>query len=121
MIPSSGSHTFTVSTSGGTSGSGVSLGGTIGNAQVNIKRTGNPPGTISLNILNVNTGNANLTLTSFTGLYGATSIASFPRGALADPGTGGGTVLKIGATATYNSSVPTAALTPTFDIEAVFE
>lgn len=119
--PASGSRTFTVSTSGGTSGTGTLLGGTPSNAQVTLRRTGSPAGTISLSISNINTGSAALTLGSFTGLYGSTSISSFPRGALADPGTGGGTVLKIGATATYTSSIGQTSYTPTFDIVAVYE
>lgn len=121
QIPSSGSHTFTVSATGGTSGTGTLVSGTPSNAQVRLKRTGRPAGTISIDIQNINTGNPNLTLSAFTGRYGTTNISSFPVGGLSDPGTGSGTALKIGATATYNSSISSGALTPTFDVVAVFE
>jgi hypothetical protein len=118
--PSSGSQTYIISATGAVSGTGTKLYGVTGNAQVQLKRTGTPARTISIDIQNVNTGDANLTLTNFTGRYKTTNIASFPVGAMADPGTTSAT-LKIGATATYNSSVPIGSLTPSFDIVAIFE
>jgi hypothetical protein len=57
-----------------------------------------------------------VTVSSFTGIYDTTSINSFPRSGLAKPKSGGGTTLYLGATATYTSSMPVAALTPSFDI-----
>lgn len=114
--PSSGSQTFTVSTAGATSGTGTRLYGTSSAGSYNITRGSLGNGTITLNIQNISTGSAAVTLGSFTGKWGNTTVASFPTSGLTRPGGGAGTVLLLGATLTYTSAVSAGSLSPTFDI-----
>lgn len=114
--PSSGSQTFTISTAGATSGTGTRLYGTSSAGSYNITRGSLGRGTITLDIQNISTGSAAVTLGSFTGKWGNTTVASFPTSGLARPGGGGGTTLLLGATLTYTSAVSTGSLSPTFDI-----
>lgn len=115
--PASGSKNITINaTTNGVSGTGTVLIGTPTRGQYSVKCTGagcNPSATIDIN--NINSGNANLTISNFTGDYDGSALASFPQSGLAKP-TGGGKTLYLGATATYNSSVPVGTLTPSFDI-----
>jgi hypothetical protein len=117
--PASGSHNFTLNTTNGTSGTGVLLSGTPLSGVYQITRGSFGPGTVTINVNNINSGNANLTLGSFTGDWGGTAIASFPRSGLSRPAGGPGTTLRLGATVTYTSSIPVGTITPSFDIVIV--
>lgn len=113
--PSSGSKTFTVTRTGATSGTGTKLYGTTTAGSYRITRGSLPTGTVTIDIQNASTGSAAVTLGTFTGKWGNTNIASFPRSGLTRP-TVAGTILLIGATLTYTSAVSTGSLSPTFDI-----
>ncbi len=116
--PASGSQRITIDPTTGTySGTGVVQIGTPARGQYKIKRTGGG-GTTSctIDIQNISSGNAAVTIDRFKGDYGGTFINSFPQSGLPRPGTGGGTTLYLGARATYTSSVPVGTLTPSFDI-----
>lgn len=120
----SGSKTYVIDASGGAdSGTGTLLYGATARGSYKLKKSGGGGGftSVTIDIQNVSTGNANLTLTNFTGNYGGTAIASFPAAGLPKPASGGGTTLYLGATATYNGSVPIGALTPTFDIVVTYQ
>ena len=118
--PASGSHNFTLNTSNGTSGTGVLLSGTPLSGVYQVTRGAFGVGTITINVNNINSGNPNLTLGSFTGNWGGTAIASFPQSGLTRPGGGPGTTLRLGATVTYNSSIPiNTTINPSFDIVVV--
>jgi hypothetical protein len=122
--PASGSNTYTISASGAAaSGTGTLLYGTTSRGQYTLKKTGNGGNfsTITIDIQNINTGSANVSLGSFRGVYGGAAINSFPASGLAKPGTGQGTTLYLGATATYNSSVGAGSMTPSFDIVVVYQ
>lgn len=116
--PSSGSQNLTVSTSNGVSGTGTVLIGTPVAGVYQITRGSLGTGTITIDIQNINSGSAAVTLNSFKGLWGNnTTINSFPTSGLTRPAGGGGTTLKLGATVTYTSSVPAGTvITPSFDI-----
>ena len=122
--PSSGSQTFIVRADGtAPGGTGTLLYGTSARGQYTLKKTGSGGGftTVTIDIQNISTGNANVSLSAFTGVYGGTTISSFPKSGLAKPASGGGTTLYLGSTATYNSSVPTGSLTPSFDIVVTYQ
>lgn len=114
-IPAAGSVTATLSATGTYSGTAVRLYGTTSRGRYSITRGTLGTGTITLDIQNISTGNPNVTLSNFTGRWGATNIATFPRSGLARPAIAG-TVLQLGATLTFNNSVSVTALTPSFDI-----
>ena len=122
--PASGSRTFTVATNGATSGTGTLLSGVASNAQVQLRRAfgDSSNNSMQLSITGVATGHAALTLGSFTGMYGATTITSFPATVARPANNAAGTILRIGATLTYTSASPEEAAprTMTFDIVAVY-
>lgn len=75
---------------------------------------------ITINITGVTPGNANLTLTNFTGRYNNANLTGNPPWTgLALP-TPGGLALILGATATYTSAIPAGGLTPTFNIVVTY-
>ncbi|MCP5246902.1 MAG: DUF4402 domain-containing protein [Burkholderiales bacterium] len=117
-IPVSGSETITIDPGTGSySGTGTVQIGVPTAGSYKIKRSGNGPSTsCTIDIQNINSGDAALTINNFTGVYDTTTIASFPRSELPKPSGGQGTTLYLGATAQYTSSVPTGTLTPSFDI-----
>lgn len=114
--PAAGSETFTITTSNTTSGTGTLLFGTSSRGSYQITRGAFSSSPVELDIQNVNTGSAALTLDGFTGSWGGTTINSFPASGLTAPNTGIGTTLLLGATATYTSAITNGTLTPTFDI-----
>lgn len=115
--PSSGSQNLTVSTSNGVSGTGTVLIGTPVAGVYQITRGSLGNSTITLDIQNISSGSAYVTLSAFTGLWGNTTLNSFPASGLTRPRGGAGTTLKVGATVTYTSSVPAGTvITPSFDI-----
>ncbi len=123
-VPSS-SVTYKVDGTGGAdSGTGTKIYGTSGRGQYTISLasgTETPCASITINVINVVPGSANLTLTSFTGNYNGTNLVGTPPWTgLAKPGAAGMT-LYLGATATYNSAIPVGALTPTFDIAVRYD
>lgn len=120
----SGSVTYKVDGTGGAdSGTGSKIYGVSGRGQYTIsKKSGNEGqcATITINITNIVPGNANLTLGSFTGNYNGVNLVGAP------PWTGlpmpaAGKTLFLGATATYNGSIPVGALTPTFNIAVHYD
>lgn len=122
--PGSGSETYTIPADGGSpTGTGTLLYGTPIRGKYTLKKTGSGGGftSITIDIQNVSTGNANVTLGSFTGDYNGSAVASFPATGLAKPATGAGTTHYLGATATYNSSAPVGSLTPSFDIVVTYQ
>lgn len=114
--PASGSHTFTITTTGTTSGTGTLLFGAVSAGSYQITRGSLGSSTITLDIQNVSTGSAAATLSNFTGRWRNTNISSFPRSGLTRPATGAGSTLLLGATLTYTSAVTPGSLTATFDI-----
>ncbi|MES2906892.1 MAG: DUF4402 domain-containing protein [Pseudomonadota bacterium] len=121
--PGSGSQTLTVPRDGSApTGTGAILYGTSSRGQYNIKRTGSGSSTTcTIDIQNISSGNANLTIGSFLGNYNGSNINSFPASGLARPSNGTGTTLYLGATATYNSSIPKGTYTPSFDIAVTLQ
>lgn len=117
-----GSTTYTVSGTGGAdSGTGTKLYGATARGRYNVVRdnTEGSSCTITIDIVNVASGNANLTITGWTGNYnGSNLVGAPPWTGLARPVKG--KTLYLGATATYNGSVPVGALTPSFDIQVTY-
>lgn len=127
QVPPSGSQTCVVAgTSGANSCSGASTGtkiyGTIASGRYQLVRDnteGTTACTITIDVQNISSGNANVTLGSITGTYAGTALSgSPPWSGLARPGAG--RTLYLGATATYNSSVPVGTLAPSFDIVVTY-
>lgn len=119
-----GSANYTVSGATGTgSGTGTAIYGTSTRGQYNVKKTSgneNQCSTISIDITNIVPGNANLTLGSFTGNYNGTNLVGPPPWTgLAMPGAG--KTLFLGATSSYNASIPIGALTPTFNVAVHYD
>lgn len=115
-VPASGSHTFTVSTAGTTSGTGVLLPGSTvsaGNYTLSCSASCTGSWNISISVANVNSGNANVTIGSWTGNYIGVNIAIPSSG---NPKCNTAKTLLLGATATYNSSAPVGALSPTYQV-----
>lgn len=116
--PAAGSQTYTIPANGGAAtGTGTLLFGTVMRGQYTLKAKGTGGGFTSytIDIQNIVSGNANLTINAFTGDYNGTAIASFPRTGLPKASVAG-TTLYLGATASYNSSIPIATIAPSFDI-----
>jgi hypothetical protein len=116
QIPAAGSVQATLSATGAYSGTAVRLYGTRTSGAYRITRGTLGTSTITLNVTNAVSGNPNVTLSNFTGRWGTTNIATFPRSGLTRPATGAGTILQVGGRLTYNSSVTPGPLTITFDI-----
>jgi hypothetical protein len=116
--PSSGSQAKTVPRDGSSpTGTGTILFGTWSRGQYTIKRGGSgSSSSCTIDIQNISSGNANLTIGTFLGNYNGSNVNSFPASGLARPATGAGTTLYLGATATYTSAVSIGTLTPSFDI-----
>lgn len=118
-----GSTTYTIAANGGAdSGTGTKLYDTTARGQYNIVRD-NTEGasgcTITIDIVNVAPGDPNLMITGWTGRYNGSNLSGNP------PWTGrprpvGGKTLYLGATATYNGSIPVGTLTPSFDIRVTY-
>jgi hypothetical protein len=116
--PTSGSQAKTVPRDGSApTGTGTILFGTWSRGQYTIKRSGSgSSSSCTIDIQNISSGNANLTIGTFLGNYNGSNVNSFPASGLARPATGSGTTLFLGATATYNSSIPKGTYAPSFDI-----
>ncbi|NDF13128.1 MAG: DUF4402 domain-containing protein [Proteobacteria bacterium] len=95
----------------GYTGSGVVLIGSPSRGGYQL--VGDPTCTVSLDIENISTGSANVTLDSFKGSYQNLTINSFPSSVL--PAPGAGSVLYLGAKMTYQN-VPEGPISPTFDL-----
>lgn len=117
QTPGGAADSFTVDPSGATSGTGTLLYGTVSQGIYRIRCTANCAGTwtLAVDVGNVSSGDPHLSITGFTGTYQSFSSFSLPRSGLPRP-AGTGSLLSIGATATYNSSIPAGLLVPTFDI-----
>ena len=117
-IPASGSQTIIINpSSGGYSGSGTVQSGSPARGEYKIILSGTGSSTsITIDIQNISSGSAQLTVDQFTGDYGGTFINSFPRSGLTKPVTSPGTTLYLGATAQYSSGVSEGNLVPSFDI-----
>jgi hypothetical protein len=117
QVPASGSHTRTVSTAGATSGTGITLlsvpAAQAGQFTLGCSATCNGSWSITINATNVVTGNAALSIGSWTGNYIGIgiNIPSSGNQKCKDPQT-----LLLGATATYTSAIPEGAYTPTYDV-----
>jgi hypothetical protein len=110
--PAAGSENFFVKPGDATSGTGTLLYGVPVHGQYKIKSTGNCSAGIT--ILITDTGGASgVTITNYQLKYGGTAFNNGDSG-LADPGTS--TALRIGAEATYDTSVNIGAEHPTFTI-----
>lgn len=120
--PTSGTNYITIDPStGGYSGTAVILTGVPSRGAYTIKRTGIGTTTsMTIDVTVVSTGSAGLTINQLTGECEGTDILSFPRSGLAKP-KGSGSTLYLGATATYNSSVPSSTLTPSLDITVTLQ
>ena len=122
--PASGSRTYIIHADGtADTGTGTKLYGTSSRGQYTLTKSGNGGGvhSITIDIQNINSGNANVTLSNFTGVYNGITITSFPRSGLPKPVNGAGTTLYLGATATYTGSVPVGGLTPSFNIVVTYQ
>ncbi len=121
-IPSSGSENLNVpSSGGGATGTGTIVSGTTSRGQYKLKRTGNNPATINIDIQNITTGSSEITLDSFEGTYNGASIPAFPAGGLPEPGKGQGTPLYLGAKVTYSNLVAEGVGSMSFDLVVIFE
>jgi hypothetical protein len=122
QIPST-SATFTVNSSGATSGTGTLLYGTVSNGGFSISKGSSNQShcsTITINVTGTSCGVSGCTLGSWTGKYGSTTLSgSPPWTGLALPGNG--TNLLLGATATYNSTVRAGNYTPAFTISVNYD
>lgn len=127
QIPASGSETCIVAgTSGANSCSGASTGtkiyGTIASGRYQLVRDnteGTTACTITIDVQNISSGNANVTLGNVTGTYAGTAlVGSPPWSGLARPATG--RTLYLGMTATYDNNVPVGTLAPSFDIVVTY-
>jgi hypothetical protein len=113
--PSSGSQTWTISTTGSTSGTGTLLYGVPGNGDYTIKCTGTCTSTISISLGTfvacsgtfLSAGNINYNNGEYNG--------ATPASGVSNPGTGGKD-LKFGVTSTYNASVGAGNCPVTFSI-----
>ena len=116
-IPTSGSKTIIINASTGAySGTGTVQTGTPARGQYKLRLSGSGSSTSStIDVQNISSGNAAVTISTFTGNYNGAAI-SIPQSGLTKPAGGGGTTLYLGATATYTSSVPVGAITPSFDV-----
>jgi len=78
------------------------------------------PAAITIDIADVSTGSAALTLDHFNGVYASMRIGAFPSPTLPMPASApGGTLLYLGARATVNSAMAAGSLAPTFDIDVI--
>ncbi len=121
-----GSTTYTISgTDGATSGTGTIVYGAAGTrGQYLVRRTSGTNGScanIIIDVTNVVTGNPNLTLTGFTGRYNNANLTGNPPWTVTALPTNAGRTLFLGATATYNGSIPAGGLTPTFNITLTYQ
>ncbi len=66
--PTSGTQTFTIDSQGPTSGTGTVLYGTPTPGQYTLTCTGTCTGTVTLDVQNINSGNANVTISNFQGI-----------------------------------------------------
>src|SRR5262245_49386982 len=74
-IPSSGSQNLVLNpSSSAETGTGTRLYGVPSRGVYSLKRSGNGNNSITIDIMNIISGSANLTLDAFTGVYNGTSI-----------------------------------------------
>jgi len=101
-----------------TSGNAQIIGGTAwrGEYSLSMNKKGNAIA-ISIDVTDINTGNAWLMLHNFTGLYSSMNISSFPSSTLPLPdGKPATTPLYLGATVTANSGLTPGQYTASFSI-----
>jgi hypothetical protein len=117
QVPASGSHTRTVSTAGATSGTGIELlsspAAQAGQFTLSCSASCTGSWNITINATNVVTGNAALSIGSWTGNYIGVPINIPSSG---NPKCNSAKTLLLGATATYTSAIPEGAYTPTYDV-----
>jgi hypothetical protein len=116
------SSTYIISSSGGASGTGTSLYGLPAAGSYNISSGSTSEtncSTLTINVSSASCGTG-CTLGSWTGKYGNTTLSGAPPWT-ATKLPGSGTVLALGATATYTSAVPTGAVTPAFTISVHYD
>jgi hypothetical protein len=119
LATTSSSVNFTINPlNSSTSGNAQVIAGVASRGQYTLSLTsGGNPVSISIDISNVSTGSAGLTLNNFTGYYKSTMIASFPSSTLSLPALSpSSTPLYIGATLTANSTVTVGTYNGSFSI-----
>jgi len=118
LVPASGSPSITVSSSAANSstlaGGAVAIDNNANRGEYLIKRT-TENSTMTVNITGISTGSSALTLSTFTGRYGSTSITTFPKSSLTNPGTAG-TDLYLGAKLAYTSAIADGTYNMTYTI-----
>jgi hypothetical protein len=111
-----GFRSYTVQYTGASFGSGTLLYGIPAPGDYTIKCTSGCGSSISIDLQNVSSNCTGLSIFNKLINYNNGEFTNAPPGSgLSDPG-GSGKDLKLGATAGFDSTVPTAACTPTFDI-----
>jgi hypothetical protein len=120
-IPAGGSATIILHPNNATpSGTGTIIYGSPSRGQYKLVLSGSGTETsMTLDISSISSGSGSLALSNFTGIFGATSVPTFPSGTLALPATGAGTPLYLGATATVTAGQNPASLNPSFDIDII--
>ncbi len=124
--PAAGSVNYTIAPNTGSgSGTATVLYGTVARGVYTLTRTGATTGcaSVTVSVANVSTGDAGITLSSWTGYFNSGgSILSLPwNRAGVYPALSPGTPFNLGATVTVTSSANTGAITPSFDLSCTIQ
>lgn len=115
QIPTT-SHYITIPSDGSTpTGNYIPIHNNFSNGQYLLIGDPATDNSLSLDIQNITTGSASLTLSNFTGIYDGTTITSFPVSGLTTPDNNGLT-LYLGATLTYLNSIAEGSYSMSFTI-----
>jgi len=118
MIPSTGSETLTISTTGTVSGNATVISGTPLNGEYLISKGTGPNRSISIDIQE-GTSISGITLQNFTATYNGNTI-TLPATGLAAPG-GSGKILKVGVSAVISSTISENSYSPALDLIIIKE
>jgi hypothetical protein len=115
-IPASGTQYLALSPSNSAlTGTGDKLFGIPGRGAYRLVGSGTGLASITIDVMNVTSNSAALTLDNFNGIYNGNTMASLPSSPQSFP-SASGTSLYLGARETVSAAMTAGALTPTFDI-----
>jgi hypothetical protein len=118
-IPASGGQYLALNPSNSVlTGTGNKLFGMPSRGAYTLTSSGNTSTSITIDIINVATNSANLTLDNFDGIYNGSAIGSFPSSPQALPSTTG-TAFYLGARETVSAGMSPSAPNPSFDIVVI--
>lgn len=115
-IPASGTQYLALSPSNSAlTGSGDKLFGIPSRGAYRLVGSGTGLASITIDVMNVASNSAALTLDDFKGVYNGNAMANLPSSPQSFPAASG-TLLYLGARETVSAAMTAGALTPTFDI-----